>query len=105
MDQILQRGRSAPLTHNRSFSLTLNQTQNNPLVRKEEPSLSPGLSVTSARLVYKINWNFKACYLYYDIDRMADSFFSSRTEPAFKFSGSRGSATATATVQQESISE
>lgn len=51
MDQILQRGRSAPVAHNRSFSVTLNQTQNNPLVRKEEPSLSPGLHVTSARLV------------------------------------------------------
>lgn len=51
MDQILQRGRSAPVTHNRSFSVTLNQTHNNPLVRKEEASLSPGLQVTSARLV------------------------------------------------------
>ncbi|XP_022057978.1 mitogen-activated protein kinase 15 [Acanthochromis polyacanthus] len=50
MDQILQRGRSAPTAHNRSFSLTLNQTQNNPLVRKDEPSLSAGLYVTSARL-------------------------------------------------------
>ncbi|XP_029023511.1 mitogen-activated protein kinase 15 isoform X2 [Betta splendens] len=50
MDQILQRGRSAPVTHNRSFSVALNQTQNNPLVRKEEPSLSAGLQVTSARL-------------------------------------------------------
>lgn len=51
MDQILQRGRSAPVTHNRSFSLTLNQTQHNPLVRKDEPSLTSGLHVTSARLV------------------------------------------------------
>ncbi|XP_078124043.1 mitogen-activated protein kinase 15 isoform X2 [Sander vitreus] len=50
MDQILRRGRSAPVTHNRSFSLTLNQTQNNPLVRQDEPSLSSGLYVTSARL-------------------------------------------------------
>lgn len=50
MDQIVQRGRSAPVAHNRSFSLTLNQTQNNPLVRKDEPSLSAGLYVTSARL-------------------------------------------------------
>ncbi|XP_023118756.2 mitogen-activated protein kinase 15 [Amphiprion ocellaris] len=50
MDQILQRGRSAPAAHNRSFSLTLNQTQNNPLVRRDEPSLSAGLAVTSAHL-------------------------------------------------------
>ncbi|KAM6899558.1 mitogen-activated protein kinase 15 [Xenentodon cancila] len=50
MDQILQRGRSAPVSHNRSFSLTLNQTQNNPLVRKDEKSLSTGLYVTSACL-------------------------------------------------------
>ncbi|XP_038581042.1 mitogen-activated protein kinase 15 [Micropterus salmoides] len=55
MDQILQRGRSAPMTHNRSFSLTLNQTQNNPLVRKDEPSLSSGLCVTSARLNQRSN--------------------------------------------------
>ncbi|XP_041664010.1 mitogen-activated protein kinase 15 [Cheilinus undulatus] len=55
MDQILQRGRSAPVAHNRSFSLTLNQTQNNPLVRKEDPSLSAGLSVTSARLNQRSN--------------------------------------------------
>uniref|UniRef100_A0A7N6FI28 Mitogen-activated protein kinase 15 n=1 Tax=Anabas testudineus TaxID=64144 RepID=A0A7N6FI28_ANATE len=48
MDQVLQRGRSAPVAHNRSFSVTLNQTQNNPLVRKEESS--PGLQITSARL-------------------------------------------------------
>ncbi|KAK2830371.1 hypothetical protein Q5P01_018302 [Channa striata] len=50
MDQILRRGRSAPVVHNRSFSVTLNQTQNNPLVRKEEASLSTGLHVASARL-------------------------------------------------------
>ncbi|XP_074469715.1 mitogen-activated protein kinase 15 [Sebastes fasciatus] len=50
MEQILQRGRSAPPAHNRSFSLTLNQTQNNLLVRKDESSLSSGLCVTSARL-------------------------------------------------------
>lgn len=55
MDQILQRGRSAPAAHNRSFSLTLNQTQNNPLVRKDEPSLSSGLYVTSARLNQRSN--------------------------------------------------
>ncbi|XP_059206769.1 mitogen-activated protein kinase 15 isoform X2 [Centropristis striata] len=55
MDQILQRGRSAPVAHNRTFSLTLNQTQNNPLVRKDEPSLSSGLYVTSARLNQRSN--------------------------------------------------
>ncbi|XP_070702260.1 mitogen-activated protein kinase 15 [Pempheris klunzingeri] len=55
MDQILHRGRSAPVAHNRSFSLTLNQTQNNPLVRKDEPSLSSGLYVTSARLNQRSN--------------------------------------------------
>ncbi|TKS88418.1 Mitogen-activated protein kinase 15 [Collichthys lucidus] len=55
MDQILQRGRSAPVTHNRSFSLTLNQMQNNPLVRKDEPSLTSGLHVTSARLNQRSN--------------------------------------------------
>uniref|UniRef100_UPI0037E7341F mitogen-activated protein kinase 15 n=1 Tax=Semicossyphus pulcher TaxID=241346 RepID=UPI0037E7341F len=55
MDQILQRGRSAPVAHDRSFSLTLNQTQNNLLVRKDEPSLSSGLSVTSARLNQRSN--------------------------------------------------
>ncbi|XP_026155326.1 mitogen-activated protein kinase 15 [Mastacembelus armatus] len=50
MDQILQRGRSAPVAHHRSFSMTVNQTHNNPLVRKDEPSLSTGLYVTSAHL-------------------------------------------------------
>ncbi|CAJ1083512.1 mitogen-activated protein kinase 15 [Xyrichtys novacula] len=55
MDQILQRGRSAPVAHNRSFSLTLNQTQNNPLVRKDEPCLSSGLSVTPTRLNQRSN--------------------------------------------------
>ncbi|XP_039976781.1 mitogen-activated protein kinase 15 isoform X1 [Xiphias gladius] len=55
MDQILQRGCSAPVAHNRSFSLTLNQTQNNPLVRKDEPSLSSGLHVQSARLNQRSN--------------------------------------------------
>ncbi|XP_022602710.1 mitogen-activated protein kinase 15 isoform X2 [Seriola dumerili] len=55
MDQILQRGRSAPVAHNRSFSLTLNQTTNNPLVRKDEPSLSSGLHVASARLNQRSN--------------------------------------------------
>ncbi|XP_062266185.1 mitogen-activated protein kinase 15 isoform X3 [Platichthys flesus] len=55
MDQILQRGRSAPVAHNRSFSLTLNQTQNNLLVRKDESPLTSGLSVTSARLNQRSN--------------------------------------------------
>lgn len=55
MDQILQRGRSAPGAHNRSFSLTLNQTQSNPLVRKDELSLTSGLCVTSARLNQRSN--------------------------------------------------
>ncbi|XP_019945882.1 mitogen-activated protein kinase 15 isoform X2 [Paralichthys olivaceus] len=55
MDQILQRGRSAPAAHNRSFSLTHNQTQNNLLVRKDESPLTSGLSVTSARLNQRSN--------------------------------------------------
>uniref|UniRef100_A0A3Q0RUQ4 Mitogen-activated protein kinase 15 n=1 Tax=Amphilophus citrinellus TaxID=61819 RepID=A0A3Q0RUQ4_AMPCI len=48
-------GRSAPVAHNRSFSLTLNQTQNNPLVRKDEPLLPSGLYITSARLNQRSN--------------------------------------------------
>nr|XP_046272897.1 mitogen-activated protein kinase 15 isoform X2 [Scatophagus argus] len=55
VDQILQRGRSAPVSHNRSFSLTLNQTQNNLLIRKDESPLSSGLHVTSARLNQRSN--------------------------------------------------
>lgn len=51
MDQILQRGRSAPAPHTRAFSSALNQTQNNPLVRKEESPLTSGMQVTSAQLV------------------------------------------------------
>uniref|UniRef100_A0A4W5LLF8 Mitogen-activated protein kinase 15 n=1 Tax=Hucho hucho TaxID=62062 RepID=A0A4W5LLF8_9TELE len=47
---ILQRGRSAPVSHNRSFSLTLSHPQNNPLVRRDELSVSSGICVTSARL-------------------------------------------------------
>ncbi|MED6235817.1 hypothetical protein ATANTOWER_000681 [Ataeniobius toweri] len=50
MDQILHRGRSATVVHNRSFSSALNQTQNNPLVRKDETSLAAGLHISSARL-------------------------------------------------------
>ncbi|XP_030644997.1 mitogen-activated protein kinase 15 [Chanos chanos] len=49
-DLHLQRGQSAPVARTRSFSLTLSRTQNDPLVRKDEPTASPGLSVTSARL-------------------------------------------------------
>ncbi|XP_069032025.1 mitogen-activated protein kinase 15 [Embiotoca jacksoni] len=52
---VLQRGHSAPPAHNRAFSLTLNQTQNNPLVRKDEPSMSAGLYITSARLNQRSN--------------------------------------------------
>uniref|UniRef100_A0A3Q3JL98 Mitogen-activated protein kinase n=1 Tax=Monopterus albus TaxID=43700 RepID=A0A3Q3JL98_MONAL len=52
---ITHRGRSAPSAHNRSFSVTLNQTHNNPLVRKDEPSLSPGLYVTAACLNQRTN--------------------------------------------------
>uniref|UniRef100_A0A8C6WDZ4 Mitogen-activated protein kinase 15 n=1 Tax=Neogobius melanostomus TaxID=47308 RepID=A0A8C6WDZ4_9GOBI len=48
--EIIHRGRSAPLNQNRSFSSTLNQTQNNPLVRKDDSPLSAGLCITSARL-------------------------------------------------------
>lgn len=55
MDQILQRGRSAPVAHNRSFSWALTQTQNNPLVRKDESPLSSGLNITSARLNQRSN--------------------------------------------------
>lgn len=51
MDQILQRGRSAPAPHNRAFSSALNQTQNNPLVRKDDSPLTSGIQVTSAQLV------------------------------------------------------
>lgn len=51
MDQILQRGRSAPTSHNCAFSSALNQTQNNPLLRKVETPLTSGMQVTSAQLV------------------------------------------------------
>uniref|UniRef100_A0A3B3DH02 Mitogen-activated protein kinase 15 n=1 Tax=Oryzias melastigma TaxID=30732 RepID=A0A3B3DH02_ORYME len=47
---ILQRGRSAPVAHNHSFSSTLIQTQKNSLVRKEDKSLPAGLHITSAQL-------------------------------------------------------
>ncbi len=46
-----QRGRSAPVARTHSFSLTLAQPQNNPLLRKDEHIVSPELCVTSARLV------------------------------------------------------
>lgn len=51
MDQILQRGRSATVVHNRSFSWSLSQTQNNPLVRKDDATLTAGLHISSAPLV------------------------------------------------------
>uniref|UniRef100_A0A4W5L520 Mitogen-activated protein kinase 15 n=1 Tax=Hucho hucho TaxID=62062 RepID=A0A4W5L520_9TELE len=50
MEQILQRGRSAPVSRTRSFSLTLSHPQNNPLLRRDEPSVSSGMCVTSACL-------------------------------------------------------
>ncbi|XP_070970826.1 mitogen-activated protein kinase 15-like [Oncorhynchus clarkii lewisi] len=50
MEQILQRGRSAPVSRTRSFSLTLSHPQNNPLVRRDDPSVSSGMCVTSAHL-------------------------------------------------------
>ncbi|KAM4631369.1 mitogen-activated protein kinase 15 [Polymixia lowei] len=50
MEQILQRSRTAPVAYTHSFSLTLTQTQNNPLVRKDEPSVTSGICITSARL-------------------------------------------------------
>ncbi|KAL7829657.1 hypothetical protein AOLI_G00305420 [Acnodon oligacanthus] len=50
VEQSQQRGQSAPVSRTRSFSLTLSQPQNNPLLRKEESMMSPGLCVTSARL-------------------------------------------------------
>uniref|UniRef100_A0A673HTK2 Mitogen-activated protein kinase 15 n=1 Tax=Sinocyclocheilus rhinocerous TaxID=307959 RepID=A0A673HTK2_9TELE len=50
-----QRRRSAPVARTNSFSLTLAQTQNNPLLHKDEPIVSPGLCVTSARLNQRPN--------------------------------------------------
>ncbi|XP_042601353.1 mitogen-activated protein kinase 15-like [Cyprinus carpio] len=50
-----QRGRSAPVARTNSFSLTLAQPQNNPLIRKDEPIVSPVLCVTSARLNQRSN--------------------------------------------------
>uniref|UniRef100_A0A4W5L6T3 Mitogen-activated protein kinase 15 n=1 Tax=Hucho hucho TaxID=62062 RepID=A0A4W5L6T3_9TELE len=44
------RGRSAPVSRTRSFSLTLSHPQNNPLLRRDEPSVSSGMCVTSACL-------------------------------------------------------
>lgn len=61
MDQILQRGRSAPTSHNRAFSSALNQTQNNPLVRKDETPLTSGIQVTSAQLVSALHPIFFFC--------------------------------------------
>lgn len=50
-----QRGRSAPVARTHSFSLTLAQPQNNPLLRKDEHIVSPELCVTSARLNQRSN--------------------------------------------------
>ncbi|XP_051729094.1 mitogen-activated protein kinase 15 [Ctenopharyngodon idella] len=50
-----QRGHSAPVGRTHSFSLTLAQHQNNPLLRKDEHIVSPGLCVTSARLNQRSN--------------------------------------------------
>lgn len=61
MDQILQRGRSAPTSHNRAFSSALNQTQNNLLVRKDETPLTSGIQVTSAQLVSALHPIFFFC--------------------------------------------
>ncbi|XP_049607023.1 mitogen-activated protein kinase 15 [Syngnathus scovelli] len=46
MDQIIQRGRSAPAHPNRAFSLAFAHSQNNLLVRKHESP--PGLSIANA---------------------------------------------------------
>ncbi|XP_053347338.1 mitogen-activated protein kinase 15 [Clarias gariepinus] len=45
-----QRGQSAPERGNRLFSLTLLQPQNSALFREEDPNLTSGLCITSARL-------------------------------------------------------
>ncbi|XP_053468305.1 mitogen-activated protein kinase 15 isoform X2 [Ictalurus furcatus] len=50
IEQSQQRGQSAPMGGTRSFSLALLQPQNNALFHKEEPDLTSGLCVTSARL-------------------------------------------------------
>ncbi|XP_067112128.1 mitogen-activated protein kinase 15 [Osmerus mordax] len=50
MEQILHRGRSAPVARTHSFSLAQSNPQNNPLVRRDEPSVSSGICITSARL-------------------------------------------------------
>ncbi|XP_060753368.1 mitogen-activated protein kinase 15 [Tachysurus vachellii] len=50
VEQSQQRGHSAPMGGTRPFSLTLLQPQNNSLFLKEEPGLTSGLCVTSARL-------------------------------------------------------
>ncbi|KAF7691150.1 mitogen-activated protein kinase 15 isoform X1 [Silurus meridionalis] len=50
VEQSQQRGQSAPMGGTRSFSLTLLQPQNNDLFHKEEPVVTLGLCVTSARL-------------------------------------------------------
>lgn len=62
-----QRGRSAPVGRTHSFSLTLAQHQNNPLLRKDEHIVSPGLCVTSARLVS--GENHSACLKVYSLHK------------------------------------
>uniref|UniRef100_A0A8C9SSX2 Mitogen-activated protein kinase 15 n=1 Tax=Scleropages formosus TaxID=113540 RepID=A0A8C9SSX2_SCLFO len=44
------RGRSAPMGRTRSFSLTFTCPQLNPLLRRDEPNLSSGVSVTAVHL-------------------------------------------------------
>ncbi|XP_028819470.1 mitogen-activated protein kinase 15 [Denticeps clupeoides] len=49
-NQFPARGCSAPMGHTRSFSFTLSQPLNNLLIRKDEPAVPSGISVTSAHL-------------------------------------------------------
>lgn len=85
MDQILQRGRSAPVAHNRTFSLTLNQTQNNPLVRKDEPTLSSGLHVTSACLVSLLQLKTQKYSCLGNSYQIVFSFLFRTSAPTLKF--------------------
>ncbi|KAL4629757.1 mitogen-activated protein kinase 15 isoform X1 [Arapaima gigas] len=50
VEQMDPRGRSTPPNRTRCFSLALTRPQLNPLLRKDEPNLSSGISVTSAHL-------------------------------------------------------
>uniref|UniRef100_H3CUV4 Mitogen-activated protein kinase 15 n=1 Tax=Tetraodon nigroviridis TaxID=99883 RepID=H3CUV4_TETNG len=58
------RGRSAPAPHNRAFSSALSQTQNNPLVRREETPLTSGVQVTPAQLNQRSNPQARAAVRY-----------------------------------------